>query len=110
MRDADVEDWQTRNRFRYMLRADIPLPIGNAQRFGIGLYDEFFVQFGANRGIRALDQNRAYGALTYKITKTNRIEFGYLHQYVPQRNGRIVEHNHTLQFALYSSTPFRKKR
>jgi hypothetical protein len=110
--DADVEAWETRNRFRYMLRGDIPLPIGNPgnRRFGIGLYDEVFYQFGANRGARYLDQNRAYAALTYKITKTNRLEFGYLHQYVAQRNGRIVEHNHTWQVALFSVTPFRKAK
>jgi Protein of unknown function (DUF2490) len=110
--DADVESWETRNRFRYMLRGDIPLPIGNRnnRRFGIALYDEVFYQFGANRGPRYLDQNRAYGALTYKITRTNRLEFGYLHQYVAQRNGRIVEHNHTLQVALFSVTPFRRAK
>ena len=109
----DVESWETRHRFRYMLRGDIPLPIGNRnnRRWGIGLYDEVFYQFGANRGARYLDQNRAYGALTYKLTKTNRLEFGYLHQYVAQRNGRIVEHNHTWQVALFSVTPFgRPKR
>lgn len=105
-RDAEVDDWQSRHRFRYMLRGDIPLPIGGKKRFGIGLYDEFFVQFGANRGPQALDQNRAYAALTYKITPNNRFEVGYLHQYIPQRNGRIFEHNHTLQFALFSTSPF----
>lgn len=104
---ADVEGWETRNRFRYMLRGDIPLPfrIHGERRFGIALYDEAFWQFGANRGPQYLDQNRAYGALTYQLTKNNRLEFGYLHQYVPQRNGRITEHNHTLQLALFSITP-----
>jgi Protein of unknown function (DUF2490) len=110
--DADVEGWDTRHRFRYMLRGDIPLPfrMGGEKRFGIALYDEAFYQFGANRGARYFDQNRAYGALTYKLTKTNRLEFGYLHQYVAQRNGLIVEHNHTLQVALYSVTPFGRNR
>jgi hypothetical protein len=106
-RNADVEGWETRNRFRYMLRGDIPLPIGAAKRFGLALYDEFFVQFGANRGLRYLDQNRAYGALAYKLSKSNRLEVGYLHQYIPQRNGIVVEHNHTLQLALYSVAPIR---
>lgn len=107
-RDADVEGWESRHRFRYMLRGDIPLPIGSKKQFGLAFYDEFFVQFGANHGPRHLDQNRAYGAFTWKVTPTNRLEFGYLHQYVPQRNGIVVEHNHTLQFALFSTTPFRK--
>jgi hypothetical protein len=108
--DLDPEGWETRHRFRYMLRGDIPLPFRThgEKRFGIGLYDEIFYQFGSNRGARFFDQNRAYGALTYRVTRNNRLEFGYLHQYVAQRNGRIVEHNHTWQVALYSVTPFRR--
>ncbi len=106
--DAEVEGWQTRNRFRYMLRGDIPLPIRTKgqRRLGIALYDEVFVQFGANRGPQSFDQNRAYGALTCKLTPSNRLEFGYLDQYIPQRNGLIVEHNHTLQFAWFSTSHF----
>ena len=108
---TDVDWWEPRSRFRYMLRGDIPLPLKTAgeKRFGVALYNEFFVHFGANRGIRFLDQNRAYGALTYRLSKWNRLEFGYLHQYIPQRNGLITEHNHTLQFALFSAAPFGKR-
>jgi len=109
--EAEVEGWQTRHRFRYMLRGDIPLPIqtNGQQRFGIALYDEVFWQFGANRGPRSFDQNRAYGALTYKLTPSNRLELGYLYQYIPQRNGLIVEHNHTLQFAWFSTIPLKPR-
>jgi hypothetical protein len=108
---TDVDRWESRNRFRYMLRGDIPLPFKTAgeKRFGVALYNEFFVHFGANRGIRYLEQNRAYGALTYKPSKWNRLEVGYLHQYVPQRNGLVSEHNHTLQFALFSVMPFGRR-
>ncbi len=103
-----TDRWEMRNRFRYMLRADIPLPIAasKGKPFGIAIYDEPFIHFGGNRGIRYLDQNRAYAALTYKLTRSNRLEFGYLHQYVPQRNGFVSEHNHTLQFAWFSVAPF----
>jgi hypothetical protein len=106
-----ASDWELRNRFRYMLRADIPLPFAKSKGkpFGLGIYDEPFVHFGGNRGIRFLDQNRAYAALTYKLTRSNRLEFGYLHQYVPQRNGIISEHNHTLQFAWFSTVPLTHK-
>lgn len=108
--EAEVEGWETRNRFRYMLRGDIPLrmKVKGQERFGIALYDELFWQFGANRGPRSFDQNRAYGALTYKLTPSNRLEFGYLYQYIPQRNGLIVEHNHTLQFAWFSTVPLKR--
>jgi hypothetical protein len=103
-----TERWEMRNRFRYMLRADFPLPIetSRGRPFGIAVYDEPFFHFGGNRGIRYLDQNRVYAAFTYKLTNSNRLEFGYLHQYVPQRNGIVSEHNHTLQFAWFSTTSF----
>jgi hypothetical protein len=103
-----IDGWELRNRFRYMLRADIPLPVktSKGKPFGIALYEEPFVHFGGNRGIRYLDQNRAYAALTYKLSPFNRLEFGYLHQYIPQRNGIVSEHNHTLQFAWFSNLPF----
>lgn len=93
---------ELRQRFRYMLRGDIPV----SKRFYVGLYDEFFVNFGGNRGLRYLDQNRAYGALGFKLSGFEKLEFGYLHHYVPQRNGRIIEHNHTLQIGIFSSRPF----
>jgi hypothetical protein len=98
------QQWQFRQRFRYMLRGDIPLP---NKRLYLGLYDEFFINFGANRGNRYLDQNRAYGALGIKLSKFEKVEVGYMYQYIPQRNGLVVENNHTLQFALFSNRPFR---
>ena len=107
---ADIDGWQSRHRFRYFLRADIPLGNGPGNRFGLAFYNEFFVQFGANRGANHLDQNRAYGALTYKLSKNNRFEAGYMYQYIPLRNGFINESNHNLQFVLFSTSPFRHIR
>jgi Protein of unknown function (DUF2490) len=101
---TSAEQWEFRQRFRYMLRGDIPLP---NKRLYVGLYDEFFINFGANRGNCYLDQNRAYGALGIKLSTFERIEVGYMYQYIPQRNGLIVENNHTLQFALFSNRPLR---
>jgi hypothetical protein len=96
------EGWQYRNRFRYMLRADFPIrgPVY------LGVYDEAFYGFGRHRGPRALDQNRAYAAVGYNLGLPGRVEFGYLHQYVPQRTGIVREHNHTLQVAFFSKLPF----
>lgn len=107
-----VKDWQYRNRFRYMLRTDVPLTRGGLSQRGLylGFYDEVFYGFGAHRGPQWLDQNRAYGAVGYNFGAPGKLEFGYLHQYVPQRNGIVVEHNHTLQVAFYSSFSFRKQR
>jgi hypothetical protein len=102
--EVPVEQWEFRQRFRYMLRGDIPLP---NKRLYLGLYDEFFINFGANRGNRYLDQNRAYAVLGTKLSNFEKFEFGYMYQYIPQRNGLVIENNHTLQFALFSNRPFR---
>jgi hypothetical protein len=105
--NPNTYETELRQRFRYMLRGDIPL--SEKGRLYLGLYDEFFVNFGGNRGPRYLDQNRAYGALGLKLSRFEKLEVGYLHQYVPQRNSRIVEHNHTLQIGIFSSRPFRRE-
>ena len=102
MTGGERTGWQYRQRFRYMLRGDVPLK----GRVYLGLYDEVFLGFGENRGPQALDQNRAYGAIGYNLGKPGKVEFGYLHQFVPQRNGIVHEHNHTLQVAFYSKLPF----
>jgi hypothetical protein len=104
--DSQDRDTELRHRFRYMLRGDIPLSEG--RRFYLGLYDEFFLNFGGNRGPRYLDQNRAYGAFGFKLGRFEKLEIGYLHQLVPQRNNRVIEHNHTIQIGIFSSRPFRK--
>ena len=89
-----------------MLRVDIPFSTSSQpSRFGLDIYDEVFLNFGVNRGPHALDQNRAYGALTYKTTKNNRIEIGYLYQYITPRTSIFSGHNHTLQFAWFSTAP-----
>jgi len=95
--------WEYRNRFRYMFRGDIPF---GESRWYLGLYDEVFLNFGKNRGPHTFDQNRAYGAVGFKLTGFEKIEVGYLHQFIPQRNGIIVEHNHTVQIGLYSTRIF----
>lgn len=102
MESGEVSNWRYENRFRYMLRADLRWKSG----WGIAAYNEFFVNFGKNVGANVFDQNRAYLVVTRKVGKYNRIEAGYLHQLLQQRNGRIFESNHTLQLAWYSTLPF----
>lgn len=93
------------NRFRYMLRTNIPLPWGD-QRYYLGLYNEVFYNFGKNVAFNVFDQNRAYVALGRQLPKQTRLEIGFMEQTLQQRNGRVFEHNHTLQVAIYSRLPF----
>ena len=90
------------NRFRYMLRTNIPL----GKKYYLGLYDEVFYNFGKNVAFNVFDQNRAYVAVGRNLRRQTRFEVGFMEQTIQQRNGRVFEHNHTLQVAIYSRMPF----
>lgn len=95
------------NRFRYLLRVNLPLP-GRSQRYYLGLYDEIFLNFGQQVAFNVFDQNRAYVALGRKLGHDTRLEVGFMEQTLQQRSGRVFEHNHTLMLALYSRLPLRR--
>jgi hypothetical protein len=96
------------NRFRYLLRTSIPLPFAN-RKYYLGLYDEIMYNFGRDVAFNVFDQNRAYVALGRSIARDTRLEIGFLEQTIQQRNGRVFEHNHTLQVAIYSKLPFGRR-
>jgi len=98
--------WRHENRFRYMYRALIPLK----GKWSIALYDEIFVNFGKNVAANTFDQNRAYAALAYILPKKSRLEIGFMEQSLQQRNGRIIENNHTLMVSIFSAMPFGKRK
>ncbi len=107
-----VANWRHENRFRYMVRGTVPFrgdSIVKGSWYFAG-YNELFVNFGKNVANNVFDQNRAYAALGRDLGPPGRLEFGYLHQLLQQRSGRVLEHNHTLQVALYSTLPFRWRR
>jgi hypothetical protein len=98
----DNEQWRYQNRFRYLGKATVPL---QGRWFG-AFYDEIFLNIAPNIGARVFDQNRAYAAVGRRLGRHSSVEVGYLHQLVAQRNGLVTEHNHTLQFAVFSRIPF----
>lgn len=105
--DIEVNNWRRENRFRYMVRANIPLQGEMAKgKWYLGLYDEILVNFGKNVSGNFFDQNRAYAALGYGLGKIGNFEAGYLQQTILRRHARVVEYNHTLQFAVYSNFSF----
>lgn len=93
------------NRFRYMLRTNVSLP-WHDKRYYVGLYDEVFFNYGKQVGANVFDQNRAYVALGRQLPRQTRFELGFMEQTLQQRSGRVTEHNHTLQVAIYSRLPF----
>lgn len=92
------------NRLRYMLRTNVPLR--KSKKYYVALYDEVFINFGDQVAFNTFDQNRAYTALGLNLPRKTRFEAGFLEQTVQHRDGRVFEHNHTLQVALYSKLPF----
>lgn len=106
--DGYIDFWRYENRFRYMLRMNIPL--GDEKKLYLGVYDEIMVNFRNNVGSNIFDQNRAYAALGYSLSKNTKLETGYLLQTLQQRDGQRIEYNHTFQFSIISTRPiFRSK-
>lgn len=101
-----AQPWRHENRFRYMLRANAPL---GQSKYYVGLYNELFVNWGRNVVGNHFDQNRAYVALGRNLARQTRIEIGFMEQTLQRRGGVIREHNHTLQLAVSSRMPFRRK-
>ncbi|MDX1982611.1 MAG: DUF2490 domain-containing protein [Bryobacteraceae bacterium] len=100
--------WRYQGRFRYLSRAAIGLGRNEPTGWYIALQDEIFLNFGENKGARVFDQNRVFAAIGRRFGKAGNLEWGYMNQLVAQRNGRILEHNHTLQAVFISSLRFRK--
>jgi hypothetical protein len=98
------------NRFRYMLRVNIPLThyANKATKLYLPVYDEVFIAFGEKVKYNSFDQNRFHAGLGFNTGKAGKIEMGYMYQYVQQRNllpdmRQVVENNHTLSISWFSS-------
>ena len=102
--------WRYQNRVRYQAR--VVLPITKTDSAGHQWYlfggNEILVQYGPNRGPNRFDQTRPFAGVGYKLTRNNKVEVGYLNQYIIQRNDRIIESDHTFRVQWSSSTPLGK--
>jgi hypothetical protein len=105
-----VYDWLFGERARYRLYVQFPLPFNtkNARPDFVAAYDEVLVRFGPHGGASAIDQNRTYGALGWKLSPEFNLEVGYLHQYLPRSNGFVGEQNNAFQLSIGSTAPLRK--
>ncbi len=91
-------------RFRYFARGIIPFKKDSVFTKGmfVGLQNEIFVnvQNRAKLNGQFFDQNRAYGAIGYRLNKRIDLETGYLNQYINRAEGYTI--NHVLQLVLYT--------
>ena len=99
--------WRYQNRFRYQLRGAYGL--GKSPWYLVGL-DEIFIHFGANQGASAFDQNRAFAGVGYKLNADNKVEVGYMNQFLVQRSGLVEESNHMLRVQWTSNSRLFQKR
>lgn len=90
--------WRHQNRFRYQIRVAAPV----SKNWYVFAGDELFIGFGRNHGAEHFDQNRAFAGVGYKVTPNNRLEFGYLNQFLVQRSGLVQESNHILRIQITS--------
>ena len=97
--------WRYQDRTRYQFRLTLPISKANAsgQQWHLFAGDEIFFHFGPNQEARALNQNRVQAGIGCHLTRNNRIEIGYLNQYLLRQNGFVNESNHTLRFQFISS-------
>ncbi len=100
-----TDSYRYENRMRYQARTQVPLKFGDKKNY-IALADELWFNFGKNVDKNVFDQNRAYIALGRDLGHQTRFELGFMEQTLQKRGGIIFEHNHTLQFAIYSRLPF----
>jgi hypothetical protein len=92
------DDWLFLNRFRYMLRMQVPLKgnkIANNTPY-VAVYDEIAIGFGKNVNENIFDQNRLGILLGYRFSPAFRIEGGFLSQIL--QLGREINGSNLFQY------------
>ncbi|MBX9785555.1 MAG: DUF2490 domain-containing protein [Chitinophagaceae bacterium] len=92
------DDWIFTNRFRYMLKIQLPLngrSIGNKTPYAV-IYDEMFIGFGKNIAENVFDQNRLGVLIGYRFFPAIRVEGGWLSQVL--QLGREINYRNVFQY------------
>lgn len=77
-----------------MPRIDVPLD--KMKKLYVAAFDEIFIGFGKNVGQNIFDQNRIAVLVGYNLSKSIRLEGGFLNQTV--QLGRQVEGKNVFQY------------
>ncbi|RAK66884.1 DUF2490 domain-containing protein [Hymenobacter edaphi] len=108
IRWPEASRYTFQHRARYQLGVLLPLfgPRIAPRMPYLTAADEVMLNFGRHAA-NVFDQNRLYVGLGYAASRLVRLEAGYLNQLLQQRNGRVFEHNHTLQLSLLLNVDLR---
>ncbi len=87
-------------RFRY--RMMVRRPIGSSKDWYWTAGDEIMFNVSPNLPPNKFDQNRAMALIGRSLKSGWRVEMGFQEQTLLQRNGRILEHNHTIMVNLFA--------
>lgn len=90
--------WTQRFRYRMMLRH----PVGKSRNWYWTAGDEIFFNVPPNKAPKAFDQNRLMALLGRSLGGGWRVEAGFMEQTLLQRNGLILENNHTFMLQLFA--------
>jgi hypothetical protein len=97
-------------RARYRLQATTPLGLGAGPRAPYAaVYDELLKSVGPHASTSLVDQNRAYAGVGVRWSPAVRAEVGYLEQRILRKNGRQLEHGHTVSVTLALTRPARRR-
>jgi hypothetical protein len=105
--EYEVADWTYLNRFRYQLRATVPInhKLMTDKTWYAAAYDEVFIGFGKNVNQNVFDQNRIGLLLGYHFNDRLRCEGGYFDQIVQQgalfSGKQVYQYNRGLIVNLY---------
>lgn len=99
--------WRWQDRPRYMLRWDLPLgkPGNGSKAPVLTVYDEVLFSF-ASQAASALEQNRVYSSLTWRLRPGISVETGVMHQALKTPAGQF-RHNVVILLMLRNSLPLR---
>lgn len=100
--------WSFRQRVRYHLGIEVEerskhIPLIPAYYL---IYDEIALSIHPSAMRETLNQNRVYAAIGWKIGEFEKVELGYMHQFLPVSNGIVARHNDSLQITVHSIRPF----
>jgi len=105
-KEGTTTNWRGENRFRYLLRTNIPL--SSDKKTYLALWNEVFLNFGGNILKNHFDQNRAFIGIGHQFSADTRLEVGFMEQTIQRRGGDKWENNHTPSIWLTSKMPFGK--
>jgi len=77
-----IEDNPFRDRFRYALFVNVPITDTklSLKTFYLAFYNEIFLNGFAESNPRIFDRNRIYSGMGYVLTKSSRIQLGFMRQ------------------------------